>query len=122
MNGFVSHGASANAAPPYHVSLFNENALRRLLDRVEGLETVAVEQAGAATFELIHHVDFGDHWDVEIPTPEHPEPRSVQFTPYDPRTAQVLDVLSKADREMGNYFAERDGRLYLVAFCRKSAN
>jgi lipopolysaccharide transport system ATP-binding protein len=119
MNGFVSHGASANAVPPYHVSLFNENALRRLLGRVEGLETVAVEQAGAATFELIHHVDFGDYWDIEIPTPEHPEPRSVRLAPYDEQTARLLDVLSKADKEMGNYFAERDGRLYLIAYCRK---
>jgi ABC-type polysaccharide/polyol phosphate transport system ATPase subunit/SAM-dependent methyltransferase len=119
MNGFVSHGASANAVPPYHVSLFNENALRLLLGRVEGLETVAVEQAGAATFELIHHVDFGDYWDIEIPTPEHPEPRSVRLTPYDEQTARLLDVLSKADKEMGNYFAERDGRLYLIAYCRK---
>jgi ABC-type polysaccharide/polyol phosphate transport system ATPase subunit/SAM-dependent methyltransferase len=119
MNAFVSHGASANAAPPYHVSLFNENALRRLLARIEGLETVAVEQAGAPTFELIHHVDFGDCWDIEIPTPEHPEPRSVLLAPYDPQTARLLSVLSKADKEMGNYFAERDGRLYLIAYCRK---
>jgi SAM-dependent methyltransferase len=119
LNGLVSHGASPNAVPPYHVSLFNENALRRLLGRVDGLEMVAVEQAGAATFELIHHVDFGDCWDVEIPTPEHPEPRSVLLAPYDEQTARLLDVLSKADKEMGNYFAEHDGRLYLIAYCRK---
>lgn len=119
LNGFVSRGSSPNVVPPYHVSLFNENALRRLLVRVEGMEIIAVEQAGPAAFQLIHHVDSGDHWDVEIPTPQRPEPRSVRTTPYDPQLAEVLNVLGKADSHLGDYFADRDGRLYLIAYCRK---
>ena len=119
LNGCVSRGSSPNVVPPYHLSLFNENALRRLLGRIGGLEIVSVEQAGSAAFELIHHVDFGDYWDVEIPTIEHPKPGSIQLRPYDPQTAHVLNVLSNADGKMGDYFAERDGRALLIAYCRK---
>ncbi|MGA9951380.1 MAG: ATP-binding cassette domain-containing protein [Xanthobacteraceae bacterium] len=119
LNAVVSMGSSSNVVPPYHVSLFNENALRRLLGRIEGLEIVAVEQAGPALFQLIHHVDYGDYWDVEVPTTEHPEPRSFKVKPYEQQTAHLIDVLSEADGKMGDYFAERDGRLYFVAYCRK---
>ena len=119
LNAAVSMGSSPNVVPPYHVSLFNENALHGLLARVAGLEIVAIEQAGPAVFELIQHVEFGDYWDVEIPTPEHAEPRSIRIRPYDPQTAHVLNVLSEADSKTGDYFAERDGRLYLIAYCRK---
>ncbi len=119
LNGTVSKGTSPNAVPPYHVSLFNEDALRRLFARVPGLETVAIEQAGPAAFELNQHADFGDHWDVTIPTAEVPEPRPVRLKPYDPRTNDVITILSEANEKLGDFFAETDGRLYLVAYCRK---
>lgn len=119
LNGHVSGPSSPNVVPPYHVSLFGEVALRRLLERLESIEIVAIEQAGPAAFQLIHHVDFGDNWDIEVPTPERPEPRSVQVMPYDPAVSQALNVLAEADQRLGDYFAEHDGRLYLVAYCRK---
>lgn len=119
LNGGVSKGASPNAVPPYHVSLFNEVALRQLLARVPGLETVAIEQAGPAAFELNQHVDFGDHWDVTIPNAEMPEPKPVRLKPYDPRISDAITILSDANEKLGDFFAETDGRLYLVAYCRK---
>jgi ABC-type polysaccharide/polyol phosphate transport system ATPase subunit/SAM-dependent methyltransferase len=119
LNGSVSRGSSPNALPPYHVSLFNEAAIRALFQRVEGLEIVDVEQTGPPAFELIHHVDFGDHWDAGIPTPDRPEPRSIQLRPYDPRVSQALAVLHDADSKLSEYFAERDGRRYLIVYCRK---
>jgi ABC-type polysaccharide/polyol phosphate transport system ATPase subunit/SAM-dependent methyltransferase len=122
LNAFVSRGSSPVVVPPYHVSLFNENVLRRLLGRIEGLEIVAVEQAGPAAFALMQHADFGDDWDIEIPTVDHPEPRSIQIRPYELKTADVVNVLGDADRRIGDYFAERDGRNYLVAYCRKLPN
>ena len=119
LNAAVSRGSSPNVVPPYHVSFFNEKSLRRMLARIEGLEVVAVEQAGAAAFELTHHVAFGDYWDVEIPTIDNPAPRSIQVQPYDPQSANALNVLHDADGKMGEYFAARDGRSYLIAYCRK---
>ena len=119
LNAFVSHGSSPNVVPPYHVSLFNENALRRLLGRVEGLEITALEQAGPAAFELIHHVEYGDYGDIEIPTIEHPEPRTIAVKPYSEQTARLLNVLREAGGQLGDYFAEQDGKLFLIAYCRK---
>src|ERR1700733_5557038 len=119
LNAAISRGSSPNVVPPYHLSLFNEKSLRRMLTRVEGLEIVAVEQAGSAAFELMHHVACGDHWDIKIPTLDNPEPRSIQVQPYDPQSANALNVLHDADGKIGGYFAERDGRTHLTAYCRK---
>lgn len=119
LNRAVSRGSSANVVPPFHVSLFGETSLRSLLERIDGFEIAAIEQAGPAAFQLIHHVDFGDHWDVEIPTLQHPVPRSIQVTPYDTKVGQVLNVLSEADATVGDYFSETDGRLLLIAYCRR---
>jgi len=119
LNGRVSGASSPNVVPPYHVSLFCEIALRRLLERLSSIEIVAIEQAGPAAFQLIHHVDFADNWDVEAPTPDRPEPLPVQVLPYEPAVSQALSVLAEADLRLGDYFAEHDGRLYLVAYCRK---
>ena len=106
LNGFVSRGSAPTVAPPYHVSLFNLTALSRLLNRVEGLEVVSVEQAGPAAFELMHHVEFGDCFDITIPTIEHPEPRTIQVKPYDPETAHLLNVLREAEFQDGRLFCQ----------------
>lgn len=67
----------------------------------------------------MYHVEFGDYFDITIPTIERPERRTIQVTPYGPETACLLNVLTEAVSELGDYFAEQDGRLYLVAYCRK---
>lgn len=121
LNSVVSQGSSPNVVPPYHVSLFNEYSLRALLERVEGLEFVSIEQMGAPAFDLIHHLDYGDCWDIKTPSIESPEPRSVQVRPYSAQESDILNALANANSKMGDYFAKRDGRLFLVAYCRRVA-
>jgi ABC-type polysaccharide/polyol phosphate transport system ATPase subunit/SAM-dependent methyltransferase len=118
LNSFVSRSSSPNAVPPYHLSLFNADTLGRLLSRVEGIELVGIEQAGPAAFDLIQHVDFGEDWDVEFPTTEHPAPRSVLIRPYDEEKQRVIGVLGSMKGQFDEYFASRDGRLNLIAYCR----
>jgi ABC-type polysaccharide/polyol phosphate transport system ATPase subunit/SAM-dependent methyltransferase len=118
LNGFVSRSSSPNAVPPYHVSLFNEVTLRRMLTRLPGLELVGIEQAGPAAFDLTQHVQTGDHWDVEFPTPESPEPRSIRIHEYEEDQRRALEALDSIKDRLGEYFADHDGRLYLIAYCR----
>lgn len=119
LNAAVSHGSSPNVIPPFHTSLFNERALRAFFERIPDLELISIEQAGDAAFSLIHHVDYGDHWDVSIPTAEHPIPQSLQTTSYSALDANALNSLASADHVLKDYFAEKDGRINLIAYCRK---
>jgi SAM-dependent methyltransferase len=118
LNSFVSQASSANVVPPYHVSLFSESTLRRLMLRVPGLELVRMEQAGPAAFDLLDHVQFGDHWDVEFPSVEHPVPHSLQIRKYHQDQKNALQALSSVREQLEPYFADHDGRLYLIAYCQ----
>jgi ABC-type polysaccharide/polyol phosphate transport system ATPase subunit/SAM-dependent methyltransferase len=122
LNRLVSKGSSPNAVPPYHVSLFQERALRKLLSRIDGFETVAVEQIGPAAFELIHAAQTGDNWDISTPTVAEPVPRSIMVEPYDQETVTEVNVLGKWTQKFSDFFADHDGRLYLVAYCRRSTS
>jgi SAM-dependent methyltransferase len=119
LNAAVSRGSSGNVVPPFHVSLFNERSLRRLLSQIDGLETVSIEQAGPAAFELIQHVEYGDEWDVLMPTSESPQPQSILTIPYDKQKSANLNALDEAGKKLASYFATADGRLFLIAYCRK---
>jgi SAM-dependent methyltransferase len=120
LNIFVSQGSSANAAPPYHTSLFNEEAFRRMLTRLEGVETCSIDQAGPPAFELIHIADYGDHWDISIPTQENPVPTSLQIKQYDEETGQKLAALNKVGAHLNQEFAKLDGKQLLIGYCWKS--
>ena len=121
LNAKVSRASSSNAVPPYHVSLFNERGLRRLLGRVEGLEIVAIDQAGPAAFIPVHLVEYGDHYDITVPTEEDPQPRSIAVRPYSTEESNAINALSQAEKGSNDYFAERDGRQLLIAYCRKKS-
>lgn len=121
LNAEISQGSSPNVVPPFHTSLFGEEALRRLLERLPGLELDRIEQAGSAAFDLLHFPSTGDHWDITVPTQADPTPRSVLVTPYDTEKAVLLNALDKAAPSLSEFFAEHDGRLYLVAYCRRTA-
>jgi len=121
LNATVSRGSSANVVPPFHLSLFNSSNLRRLLERSALFSEITVEDSGIPAFSLIQHVDFGEHWDVLIPTNDVPEPRGMQIRPYDAATSRRLNVLAEADQKMDDYFGETDGRLVLIAFARTKA-
>jgi hypothetical protein len=76
---------------------------------------------GPPAFELIHHLDYGDYWDIRTPSIENPEPRSVQVGPYSAQESEIINALANVNSKMGDYFAKHDGRLYLVAYCRRTA-
>jgi SAM-dependent methyltransferase len=122
LNIFVSKGSSANAAPPYHTSLFNEEAFRRMLARLKGVENSHIEQAGPPAFELIQVADYGDHWDISIPTEDHPVPRSLQIKPYDEEIGQTLAALSAVGAHLNEEFSRLDGKQWLIGYCWKSRN
>ncbi len=120
LNAAVSQGASSNVVPPFHTSLFNEAALRALLERLKGGQDLRIEQFGTASFKLIDHVPFGDYWDVSIPTKESPIPRSIQLKDYEQLEGQALSVLADADLKIGDYFAETDGKMLLASYLWKN--
>jgi lipopolysaccharide transport system ATP-binding protein len=122
LNADVSKGASPNVVPPFHVSLFRESNLRLLLERIGSFDEIAIEQAGPAAFSLIEHVDFSDYWDVSVPSAQSPEPRSIKLRDYPPGIQSVLNALDAAKDQLSDYFAAKDGRLYLVAVCKRSGN
>ncbi len=117
LNTLISKGSSANVVPPYHTSLFSQEALRRLLGRVANFQSTSLEQVGTPAFSLVDLVDFGDCFDISIPTITAPEPRTIQLKPYDKETGEAIAVLTDANKRLGNYFSSRDGQTLLVAFC-----
>lgn len=120
LNAAISQGSSPNVVPPFHTSLFNVPSLRSLFERVAGLELIGIEQGGPAAFELTHHTDFGDYWDITIPSREDPAPRSIQLRPYGSKLASILTALTMAGKLVGNHFAKTDGRSFLIAYCRRT--
>lgn len=119
LNAELSQGSSPNVVPPFHVSLFNEESLRKLMMRLPGFELVEVDQVGAAAFDLIHIPETGDSWDITIPSQSNPVPQSIQIKPYDLETQIKLNILSEINKRMTAFFRERDGKMYLVSFSRK---
>ncbi|MBS0274825.1 MAG: ATP-binding cassette domain-containing protein [Proteobacteria bacterium] len=116
LNAAISKAASPNATPPFHTSLFDECSFRTLLERVKGFSKVTIEQRGPAAFSLLEHVNFGDHWDVAMPSAEEPLPKSIKLKPYTAEETRILNALDMASKEVGDYFARTDGRLYLVGY------
>ncbi len=121
LNAEISQGSSPNVVPPFHTSLFGEEALRRLMERLPGLQLDRIEQAGPAAFDLLHFPSTGDHWDITVPTEAEPTPASILIDPYDDAKATLLNALAKAAPSLSEFFAEHDGRLYLIAYCRRTA-
>ena len=119
LNATVSKGSSGNVVPPYHLSLFGRKALTRLLEGIENLNIVEMFDYGPAAFNLIEHVDYGDYWDVTIPDGERPEPASFKVHDYSEQEQAMLNLLSQVNEDASSFFAESDGRLYLVAICER---
>jgi SAM-dependent methyltransferase len=119
LNALVSRGSSPNVVPPFHLSLFNEEALRRAIGQVPSLRIVSIDQAGPPAFRLHDHVQFGDNYDIQIATPDSPEPKTLFIEPHDAMTMDALHHLGSANEHLQEFFAETDGRLYLIAYCRR---
>jgi SAM-dependent methyltransferase len=115
LNAAVSRAASPNAAPPFHVSLFNKLNLGTILDRVGRFGGVELSEFGAPAFSLLHHYDTSDYWDVSIPTQQEPVPKGFMIADYPPEIALGLNALGEAESAVADQFAETDGRLFLMA-------
>ena len=120
LNAAVSQGASPNAVPPFHLSLFAEDNLRTLLERVGLFSEIDIRQLGDTAFRLFEHVGDGDLWDVPIPTALDPIPRSLQLRPYTAAESLAVSVLAEAGKKLNDFFADTDGRLYLIVFARRA--
>ena len=120
LNAAVSKAASANAAPPFHVSLFEEHCLRAILERLGAFEHVEVTQYGPPAFSLLHHYDTSEYWDIAIPSLEEPVPKGLQIKEYPTEIALGLGALAQAEAAVKDHFAEVDGRLYLMAIGYKT--
>ena len=115
LSGLVSRASSPAAAPPFHINLFNRQSLVELIRRSGLFQDPETYDRGDTAFSLMHHVDFSEHFDITIPTPADPKPRTFMVKPFDTETSRRINALSAADAVMKEYFAETDGRNHLVA-------
>jgi SAM-dependent methyltransferase len=113
----IARGSSAIAVPPYHASLFNESNLTVMLSRCD-LDDIETRQDGAGAFSLLQIADYGDDWDITMPSQEKPA-ESILLRPTPTKIAAVMSALAEADQKIGDYFAETDGRIFLTAFAEK---
>jgi len=87
--------------------------------RVNGLAEVAVEQFGSAAFQLMEIADYGEKWDITIPTPKSPAPQSKQIVAYTPEQMVDINVLARVGKVLEDHFCETDGRLYLIGWATR---
>jgi SAM-dependent methyltransferase len=113
----AARGSSAMTVPPYHASLFNKSNLTLMLSCC-GLNNIETRQDGAGAFSLLQIVDYGDDWDITMPSEGKPA-ESILLNPAPTKIAVVMNALAEADQKIGDYFAEMDGRLFLTAFAEK---
>ncbi len=120
LNAAVSKAAAPNATPPFHVSLFRRDSLSVILRRVGlfgDVQISAIRTTGVQfATPLRHEFDTGT---FNIPSLEEPVPRSLKMKEYPVEIAVGLNALEQAEEAVREYFAETDGRLYLMAICRK---
>jgi SAM-dependent methyltransferase len=119
LNAAVSKAASPTVTPPFHVSLFRDENLRKIFNRVGAFKAVEVRQFGPPAFSLLHHYDVSEYWDISIPTSDQPIPKGLLIKAYPPEISAGLNALAEADRILGAHFNNVDGSLYLMAFACK---
>jgi SAM-dependent methyltransferase len=120
LSATVAKASNANVIPPFHVSLFNEDNLRRLFTRSGQFREISTRQDGPAAFSLLEHADYAEYWDVMMPTVGNSAPISIRKRPYPEKLAVVMDALAEADTKIADFFGDTDGRLWLTIFAQKS--
>jgi hypothetical protein len=84
------------------------------------LNNIETRQDGAGAFSLLQIADYGDDWDITMPSQGKPaESIQVRLTPT--KIAVVMSALAEADQKIGDYFAETDGRIFLTAFAERKS-
>jgi ABC-type polysaccharide/polyol phosphate transport system ATPase subunit/SAM-dependent methyltransferase len=121
LSAHVAGAASASAAPPFHVSLFNRANFERMLWDLGLFAEIKITETGPAAFSLIHHVAVSEYFDVSMPTAGRPMPTTIMRAPYEYEVGQRVAVLAEANTKLGSYFAEQDGRLWLTAIAKVPA-
>jgi len=109
----TARASSPIAAPPFHLSLFNRANLSHLLDRTGLFSGVDVVEDGPAAFSLMQVIDWGNYWDITMPSPDEPA-KSIQICEYPPDMGRMIGVLANANEAAGDYFANHDGRVFLT--------
>lgn len=122
LNVHVSKASNSNVLPPFHLSLFGEGNLKRMLDRIGLFCDIEVMQDGAPSFSLIDHVEHWRYWDTILPDACNEDFRSVRTAEYPPDLNDVLNKLSAAVEATSDYFATHDGRVHLAMVVTKGAN
>jgi ABC-type polysaccharide/polyol phosphate transport system ATPase subunit/2-polyprenyl-3-methyl-5-hydroxy-6-metoxy-1,4-benzoquinol methylase len=119
LNRLVSRDASAAVIPPYHLSLFDETSLLRLLERLGSLEDFRVFIDGPPAFRLLDFVSTWRYWNVKVPSEECEAPECFQTAPYPEAVGRWVSALGQADHQTRDLFAERDGGLYLTVIAAR---
>lgn len=121
LNRLVSRANSANVIPPFHVSLFDEGNLRRLIERKRLGDIVETSVDGPAAFQVAHFRDHWSYWDVAIPTAPRESPEGFQREPYPPELAEFMAQISPLSTTLEQRIRELDGGIYLTMLVRRPA-
>jgi len=119
LNRLISQESSSAVIPPYHLSLFNEHNLVRLLNRAGPFENVRVWVDGIPAFTLLDFVKTWQHWDIKVPDAIQDQPTGVQVTPYPEHVSRWLNALGAAYELTRDLFLEVDGGSLLTVIARK---
>ena len=119
LNAAVSKATAPNATPPFHVSLFQRRNLRSLLERVDELNHIRISQLGRRHSACCTTTTRAATRDVSIPSAEEPVPQNLKLREYPITMAMGLNALEQAKSAVGDYFAETDGRLYVMALAQR---
>ena len=118
MSRLISKAASANATPPFHLSLFNRESLLETAHRSGCLDEIEVVEMGGPAFNPADIIDHSDHFDLSIPTKESPETKNIFSPPYSPEIGALANLLGLVAERTSDFFAEFDGRALLTLFAR----
>jgi SAM-dependent methyltransferase len=117
LNAAISKGESPAVTPPFHVNLFHENDLARLIERA-GLRVIKIEQGNDKAFSLLHHFPTSSYWDTTVPTAEAPTPQAFKKTDYSLELQVKLNALDAADKALASDFVQTDGASLMTVFAR----
>src|SRR5208337_3862747 len=101
------------AAPPYHLSLFNEKNIHILFEKVKIFQLIESWQSGPKAFSLTDMMQVGEYFDIEIPQQEMDAPRCMQVRPYTRFQDKVINKLAKYDHQLEALLTRIDGKLLL---------
>jgi len=114
LNVHVSKASNSNVIPPYHLSLFGEANLRRLVEHAGFFCKLETLQAGEPSFSLLDHVEYWQHWDALLPDADNPDFRSIKIAEYPAEVATVLNKLTTVVDDTKDFFSRHDGQVHLA--------